>query len=97
MLGTSKTDWGKVGVWVAVGTFAFGALVAVIWNYADTVNSVKNISNDVIDLKRKTDELLRSSLDAAARLSSLERRQAETSRTLPPPSPSASSAASGKQ
>ena len=89
LLGTAKTDWGKVGVWLAVGTFVFGVIVTVIWNYADTVNSIRNLGEDVKELKRKTDELLRSSLDAGARLSSIERHaKDEAAIVAPPASPS---------
>jgi hypothetical protein len=85
LLGTTKTDWGKVGVWLAVGTFVFGVIVTIIWNYADAVNSIRNLGDDVKELKRKTDELLRSSLDAGARLSSLERRAKDEAVVVVPP------------
>lgn len=79
MRGPAPTDWGKAGVWVAVGTFAIGLLITVIWNYADTVNSIKNLNSDVGELKKRADDLFKSSVDAAARLSNLERRaQLET-------------------
>lgn len=74
MLGPPPTDWGKVGVWVAVGTFATTILITVIWNYADTVNTIKNLNSDVGDLKRRTDDLFKSSVDASTRITNLERR-----------------------
>ena len=74
MRGPTPTDWGKVGVWVTVGIFAIGLLITVIWNYADTVNSIKNLNSDVGDLKKRADDLFKSTVDAGARLSNLERR-----------------------
>lgn len=74
MRGPVSTNWGKVGAWIAVGTFSITLLITVIWNYADTVNSIKNLNTDVGDLKKRADDLFKSSVDAAARLSSLERR-----------------------
>lgn len=83
MRGPAPTDWGKIGVWVAVGIFTIGLLITVIWNYADTVNSIRNLNSDVGDLKKRADDLFKSSADAGARLSNLERRaQLET---LPKP------------
>lgn len=91
LLGSDITDWGKVGTWVAIGAFAFGVVVTVIWNYADMVNSIRNLNDDVKDLKRKTDDLFRSSVDATARISSIERRtKDEPANTV---SPAASSSA----
>lgn len=92
MRGPPPTDWGKVGVWVALGTFSIGLLITVIWNYADTVNSIKNLSSDVADLKKKADDLFKSSVDASARLTSLERRAQIEAASSPPTRPSAASA-----
>lgn len=78
LLGTNKPDWGKIGVWVTFSTFVFGLVTAVIWSYADTVNSVRSLNDDVKDLKRKGDDLLRSSLDANARISAIERHQSDS-------------------
>lgn len=74
MRGPASTDWGKVGAWIAVGTFSVTLLITVIWNYIDTVYSIKILNSDVGDLKKKADDLFKSSVDTAARLSSLERR-----------------------
>lgn len=92
MRGPAPTDWGKVGVWVAVGTFSIGLLITVIWNYADTVNSIKNLGSDVADLKKKADDLFKSSADTSARLSNLERRAQTEQSPLPPMRPPAASA-----
>ena len=93
MRGAPPTDWGKVGVWVAVGIFAIGLLITVVWNYADTINSIKNLNGDVGDLKKRTDELFKSSVDASTRLSSLERpAQAQASPLPATQFPSASAA-----
>ena len=74
MRGPAPTNWGKVGAWIGVGTFSITLLITIIWNYADTVNSIRNLNSDVGDLKKKADDLFKTSVDAAARLSSLERR-----------------------
>ena len=94
MRGPAPTDWGKVSVWVAVGIFAISLLITIIWNYADTVNSIKNLSSDVGDLKRRADDLFKSSVDTGARLSNLERRTQHE--TLPKPVPSAYTASAAK-
>lgn len=83
LLGTTKQDWSKVGVWVTVGVFLLGIFGTAVWNYADTVAAVRGLSDDVKDLKRKADDLLRSSVDASARISALERRPSD--HAIPPP------------
>ena len=92
MRGRPSTDWGKVSVWVAIGIFALGILITVIWNYADTVNSIKNLSSDVGDLKRRADDLFKSSVDATARLAALERRAQLYAQPIPAPTVPAASA-----
>ena len=90
MRGAPPTDWSKVGVWVAVATFSIGLIITVVWNYADTVNSIKNLTSDVGDLKKRADDLFKSSVDTSARLLNLERRaQLETSSPNPASSTSA--------
>lgn len=80
MRGAPPTDWSKIGVWVAVATFSISLLIAVVWNYAGTVNSIKNLTSDVGDLKTRADDLFKSAADTSARLSNLEKRaQLETS------------------
>ena len=80
MRGAPPTDWSKVGVVVAVATFSISLLIAVVWNYADMVNSIKNLTSDVGDLNKRADDLFKSAVDTSARLSNLERRaQLETS------------------
>jgi hypothetical protein len=79
--GQPATDWGKVGVWLTVGL----AAVAALWHYAENVNL------DVSDLKRKSDDLIKSSADAAARLSALERRTATEPTSAPQRQPSGTS------
>lgn len=73
MRGSPPTDWSKIGVWVAVATFCLSLLITVVWNYADMVNSIKNLNGDVGDLKRRADDLFKSSVDTSTRLSNLER------------------------
>lgn len=71
MMGSSEPlhDWGKYGVLLA----GFIAVVTVIWQFADTVFAVKSMGEDVKVLQRKSDELVHTSADVAARVSSLER------------------------
>lgn len=84
LLPHSRHDWGKIGVFVAIGLAAAGA----IYSYADLASLARNTADDVKELKRKADELLRSSLDASARIGALERRDA-----TPSPAPPASAPA----
>lgn len=77
-----KHDWSKTGVLVALGLAAAGT----IYSYADLVWLARNTAEDVKELELRADALLRSSLDASARITVLERREA----TAPlPPSASA--------
>ncbi len=82
LLSQVKRDWGKIGVFVTLGL----AAVAGVYTFSDLSTLARNTADDVKDLKRKADDLLRSSLDAAARISALERRE------LSHPAPIAASA-----
>ena len=92
MRGPAPINWGKVGVLVTVGTTFIGLLITGIWHYGETVNSVKSLGSDVAELKRKADDLFRTSVDSSARLSNLERRTHSEAAPLPPMRPQASSA-----
>ena len=74
----AKRDWGKIGVYVTLGL----AAAAAVYHYADLASLVRNTADDVKDLKRRSEELLRSSIEASARIGVLERRD-------PTPAPSA--------
>jgi hypothetical protein len=80
---SSKHDWGKIGVFVAIGLAVAGA----IYSYADLESLARNTADDVKELKRKADELLRSSLDASARIGALERRDSTPSAAPPASTP----------
>lgn len=82
LLQPPKRDWGKVGVYVTLGL----AAAAAIYNYADLAALAKSTADDVKELKRKSDDLLRSSIETSARIGALERKD-----SAPPPPPSASS------
>jgi cell division protein FtsB len=82
LLGHSKPDWGKLSVVLGIILAAGGGL----WHYADTAASVKNLGDDVKDLKRKSDDLLRTTIETSTRVSTLERRDFQQ---LPAVSPSA--------
>jgi hypothetical protein len=62
-------DWGKYGFFLA----GFLAVVAVIWQFADTTFAVKSMGEDVKVLQRKSDDLYRVSVDVTARISAVER------------------------
>lgn len=82
LLGHPKTDWGKVGVWVTIGVAIASAIGAAMWNYADTAAAVRNLGEDIRDLKRKTDDLFKASVESSTRLTAIERKSEET-RKLP--------------
>ena len=92
MRGPAPINWGKAGVLVTVAIFLIGSLITGIKDYADTVNSVKNLGSDVAELKKKADDLFRTSVDSSARLSNLERRAHSEAAPLPPMRPQAASA-----
>jgi len=70
MRGKSPWQWEKLAAIIAV----LAAVLGAFWHYAGITNQVANLNGDVGDLKKKSDDLLKSSADASARLSSLERR-----------------------
>ena len=72
-----KPDWGKFSFYLAGAIFSVG----LISNYADLSSLVKSTAEDVKDLKKKSDELLRSSIEVSARMGVMERRD-----SAPPPS-----------
>lgn len=79
-------DWGKVSVYITLAL----AAAATIYNYADLVSLARNTADDVKDLKRRSDDLIKSSIEASARLGVLERRetaplQTPAPRSLPKP------------
>lgn len=82
LLPQAKHEWGKIGVYVALGLAAGTA----IYNYADLAALAKSTAEDVKELKRKSEDLLRSSIETSARVGALERKD-----TAPQQSPSASS------
>ena len=65
-----RHDWSKISVYVALAL----AAAAAIYNYADLASLVRSTAEEVKDLKRRSEELLRSSLEVTARLGVLERR-----------------------
>lgn len=91
LLAPTGPDWSKWGVCLS----AVLAGIGLMWHYADISFNVKTMLEDVKDLKRKSEEMLKFSLDASGRISALERR--DGANVLPPaaqPAPS-STAASG--
>lgn len=71
-MGTTGTDWGRLGFWAAIGTFALTIGGTAVWQFASTAEVLKSISDDVKDLKRRADEQLRTSIEAMSRISALE-------------------------
>lgn len=78
-------DWGKIGVILTLVLAGFGA----IYHYADVVSMVKNTAEELKDIRRRTEDLLRASIEASARIGALERREAAAAPTptLPPSAP----------
>ena len=74
-MGRRGPDWGKWGFWAAVVTFALSTAGAAVWQFATTAESLRSIGDDVKDLKKRADDQLRSSIEAFARISSLERQE----------------------
>lgn len=69
----NHTDWGKIGVYVAIGIFCVPVIFSVAWFFSDLNSSVRGVVDEVKDLKRKTDDLFRQTTDSMARISALER------------------------
>ena len=86
-MGRSGPDWGKWAFWAAVVTFVLSIAGAAVWQFATTAESLRSIGDDVKDLKKRADEQLRSSIEAFARISSLERQERAAS---PVPRPASS-------
>ena len=76
-------DWGKIGVYLTV----ISLVVGVIWNYADTSISVRNLGDDVKELKHQSENLLRVSLETSARVLILERQDAQPTLAALPSTP----------
>ena len=83
LLPQATHDWGKIGVYITLSL----AAVAAVYNYADLASLARNTADDVKDLKRKSDDLLKSSLEASARIGVLERKE-----IAPPAAPSSGTA-----
>lgn len=95
LMGRRGPNWGKWGVWVAVVTFALSVAGAAVWQFATTAESLRSIGDDVKELKKQAAEQLRSSIEAFARLSSLE-RQERAANPAPRPASSPESAPTGR-
>jgi hypothetical protein len=70
-MGHRPRDWGKIGVYITLAIAAAGA----IWKFADIAVSVRNLGEDVKDLKQKSDDLFRSSIESLARIAALEQKE----------------------
>lgn len=68
-------NWSKLGFWVAVAI----AAVTAIYNYAELSALARSTAEDVKGLKTRSEELLRSSVEANARIGALERNEAPRS------------------
>lgn len=65
---TTKVPWDRVGVYVALGLSA----IAFIWYLATHDSAVMNLTDDVKDLKKKSDEMTRFSIETGIRLGNVE-------------------------
>lgn len=75
LMGRRGPDWGKWGFWAAIVSFALSISGAAVWQFATTAESLRSIGDDLKDLKKRADEQLRLSIEAFARISSLERQE----------------------
>lgn len=73
LLGHSQVNWGKISAYLAIFAWVGGAM----WQFADVSISVRNLSDDVKDLKRESENLLRTSVETSFRVTVLERRNAQ--------------------
>lgn len=66
-------DWGKISAYLAMFTLAGGAM----WQFADVYISVKNLHDDVKELQRENENLVRISVETSVRVTVLERGDAQ--------------------
>lgn len=67
------TDWGKIGVYVAIALFVISTIFSGAWFFSDMSSSLRGVVDEVKEMKRKSDELFRLSAESVARISVLER------------------------
>jgi hypothetical protein len=66
----SSIPWDKLGVFLAAAI----ALIGFIWYLASQDSAVKNLTDDTKDLKKRTDETVRSTIESSVRLNNVEQR-----------------------
>lgn len=67
---TAKVPWDKFSFYVAVGV----AVIGFIWYLAAQDSAVKNLTDDAKELKKKSEETTRFSIEAGIRLDNVEQR-----------------------
>lgn len=67
---TAKVPWDKVGVYVALAL----AAIPFIWYLASQDSAVKNLTDDTKELKKKSEETMRFSIETGIRLGNVEQR-----------------------
>lgn len=73
LFGHSPVDWGKVSAYLAMFTLLGGAM----WQFADVCISVRNLRDDMKEQQRKSENLLRTSVETSVRVTALERGDAQ--------------------
>lgn len=66
-------DWGKISTYLAIFTLVGGAM----WQFADVYISVRNLRDEVKELQRESENLLRISVETSVRVTVLERGDAQ--------------------
>jgi hypothetical protein len=69
LLRHNPVDWGKIGAYLAILTLVGG----VMCEFADVAISVRNLRDDVKELKRESENLVRTSVETSVRVTVLER------------------------
>jgi hypothetical protein len=65
----NQVDWGKISAYLAMFTLVGGAM----WQFADVYISVRNLRDDIKELQRESENLLRISVETSVRVTVLER------------------------
>lgn len=71
--GKIPVDWGRISAYLAIFTLFGGA----IWQFSDVYISVRNLRDDIEELQRESESLLRNSVETSIRVTVLERGDAQ--------------------
>lgn len=73
LFGHFPVDWGKISAYLAMFTLLGGAM----WQFADVYITVRNLRDDIKELQRESENLLRISVETSVRVTVLERVDAQ--------------------